>query len=177
MVVAWRKGSWREFWAGALATALPVLLIAGWWYLRNVQLYGDVTGISAFIDVLGKRAAPASSFRAGDCALYRALDGARIDDDRVRQPAYQLHIQTFAMQITHVPDELCAGSPCRRRRIDRRTHGIAVHDGDTLAGDDFAQRAHARCEACGRQKRVSRAPDLAQIKRHGLDTAEGGFIR
>jgi 4-amino-4-deoxy-L-arabinose transferase-like glycosyltransferase len=60
IVVAWRKGSWREFWAGALATALPVLLIAGWWYLRNVQLYGDVTGISAFVDVLGKRAAPAS---------------------------------------------------------------------------------------------------------------------
>jgi 4-amino-4-deoxy-L-arabinose transferase-like glycosyltransferase len=59
-VVAWRKGSWREFWAGAFATAIPVLLIAGWWYFRNVQLYGDVTGISAFIDVLGKRAAPAS---------------------------------------------------------------------------------------------------------------------
>jgi 4-amino-4-deoxy-L-arabinose transferase-like glycosyltransferase len=59
-VVAWRKGSWREFWAGAFAAALPVLLIAGWWYLRNVQLYGDVTGISAFVDVLGKRAAPAS---------------------------------------------------------------------------------------------------------------------
>lgn len=60
LVVAWRKGSWREFWAGALATAIPVLLIAGWWYVRNIQLYGDVTGISAFIDVLGKRAAPAS---------------------------------------------------------------------------------------------------------------------
>ncbi len=60
IVVAWRKGSWREFWAGALATALPVLLIAGWWYIRNIQLYGDVTGINAFIDVLGKRAAPAS---------------------------------------------------------------------------------------------------------------------
>ncbi len=59
-VAAWRKGSWREFWAGALATAIPVLLIAGWWYLRNIQLYGDVTGISAFIDVLGKREAPAS---------------------------------------------------------------------------------------------------------------------
>ncbi len=59
-VVAWRKGSWREFWAGACATAIPVLLIAGWWYLRNVQLYGDVTGINAFIDVLGRRATPAS---------------------------------------------------------------------------------------------------------------------
>jgi 4-amino-4-deoxy-L-arabinose transferase-like glycosyltransferase len=60
IVAAWRKGSWREFWTGALATAIPVIIIAGWWYLRNVQLYGDVTGISAFIDVLGKRAAPAS---------------------------------------------------------------------------------------------------------------------
>jgi 4-amino-4-deoxy-L-arabinose transferase-like glycosyltransferase len=60
IAVAWRRGSWREFWAGALATALPLLLIAGWWYVRNIQLYGDVTGINAFIDVLGKRAAPAS---------------------------------------------------------------------------------------------------------------------
>ncbi len=59
-VVAWRKGSWAEFIAGAIATAVPVLLIAGWWYLRNIQLYGDPTGINAFIDVLGRRAAPAS---------------------------------------------------------------------------------------------------------------------
>jgi 4-amino-4-deoxy-L-arabinose transferase-like glycosyltransferase len=60
IVVAWRKASWREFFAGAIATAIPVLLIAGWWYVRNIQLYGDVTGINAFIDVLGRRAAPAS---------------------------------------------------------------------------------------------------------------------
>jgi len=59
-VVAWRKESWAEFFAGAIATAVPVLLIAGWWYLRNIQLYGDPTGINAFIDVLGKRAAPAT---------------------------------------------------------------------------------------------------------------------
>lgn len=59
-IAAWKRHSWQEFFAGALATAIPVLLIAGWWYVRNVQLYGDVTGLSAFIDVLGKRAAPAS---------------------------------------------------------------------------------------------------------------------
>ncbi|HLF27860.1 MAG TPA: glycosyltransferase family 39 protein [Anaerolineae bacterium] len=59
-VVAWKRRSWPEFFSGALATALPVLLLAGWWYLRNIQLYGDVTGLNAFIDVLGKRAAPAS---------------------------------------------------------------------------------------------------------------------
>ncbi len=60
VIVAWRKNSWREFFAGAIATAVPVVLIAGWWYLRNIQLYGDVLGLSAFIDVLGRRTAPAS---------------------------------------------------------------------------------------------------------------------
>ena len=39
---------------------LPVLLIAGWWYWRNVELYGDWLGWSAFIAVLGERAHPAS---------------------------------------------------------------------------------------------------------------------
>ena len=60
IVVAWRKRSWAEFFAGAIATALPVLLIGGWWYLRNVQLYNDFLGLNAFIDVLGRRAAPAT---------------------------------------------------------------------------------------------------------------------
>jgi hypothetical protein len=39
---------------------IPVLLIAGWWYWRNVVLYGDWLGWSAFIAVLGSRAQPAS---------------------------------------------------------------------------------------------------------------------
>ncbi|MCA9973666.1 MAG: glycosyltransferase family 39 protein [Anaerolineales bacterium] len=39
---------------------LPVLLIAGWWYWRNIQLYGDFLGWNAFIAVLGARAQPAS---------------------------------------------------------------------------------------------------------------------
>jgi hypothetical protein len=39
---------------------LPVLLIAGWWYVRNVQLYDDWLGWNAFIAVLGQRAHPAS---------------------------------------------------------------------------------------------------------------------
>ncbi len=38
---------------------LPALLIAGWWYVRNIQLYGDWSGWNAFIAVLGKRATPA----------------------------------------------------------------------------------------------------------------------
>ncbi len=39
---------------------LPVLLIAGWWYYRNIVLYGDWLGWNAFIAVLGQRGHPAS---------------------------------------------------------------------------------------------------------------------
>jgi hypothetical protein len=39
---------------------IPILLIAGWWYWRNVQLYGDWLGWNAFIAVLGQRGHPAS---------------------------------------------------------------------------------------------------------------------
>ncbi|MBI1801874.1 MAG: phospholipid carrier-dependent glycosyltransferase, partial [Chloroflexi bacterium] len=34
----------------------PVLLIAGWWYLRNLWLYGDVTGLNRMLAVAGTRA-------------------------------------------------------------------------------------------------------------------------
>jgi hypothetical protein len=40
--------------------ALPILAIAGWWYYRNIVLYGDWLGWNAFIAVLGQRAHPAS---------------------------------------------------------------------------------------------------------------------
>ena len=39
---------------------LPSLFISAWWYIRNLILYGDLLGWSAFIAVLGKRAAPAN---------------------------------------------------------------------------------------------------------------------
>lgn len=34
---------------------LPVLLVAGWWYLRNWRLYGDPTGLSAMLAFTGRR--------------------------------------------------------------------------------------------------------------------------
>ncbi|MGB1250421.1 MAG: ArnT family glycosyltransferase [Candidatus Promineifilaceae bacterium] len=40
--------------------ALITFAIAGWWYIRNVQLYDDWRGWSAFIAVLGQRSQPAS---------------------------------------------------------------------------------------------------------------------
>ncbi len=61
-----RPLSWRLLgqitWQAAgrfLLIVLPVLVIAGWWYLRNIRLYGDWSGWNAFIAVLGQRAHPA----------------------------------------------------------------------------------------------------------------------
>jgi hypothetical protein len=59
IVRAVRRRSWREFPIGGLATALPLLLIAGWWYWRNLQLYGDLSGVEMFTQILGKRDVPA----------------------------------------------------------------------------------------------------------------------
>jgi hypothetical protein len=46
--------------AALALVAGPVLLVAGWWYYRNIVLYGDWLGWNAFIAVLGQRAHPAS---------------------------------------------------------------------------------------------------------------------
>jgi len=59
VVRAVQRRSWTEFFAGGLAALLPFLIIAGWWYLRNVQLYGDLFGLNVFIEILGKRDVPA----------------------------------------------------------------------------------------------------------------------
>ena len=63
-----------------LAIILPVIALSGWWYLRNLRLYGDWLGWSAFIQVLGQRAHPASlrqlwSERWGFALSYWGLFG------------------------------------------------------------------------------------------------------
>lgn len=42
----------------ALGWSLPLLLIAGGWYARNLVLYGDLLGFNAFLAVIGERQAP-----------------------------------------------------------------------------------------------------------------------
>jgi len=60
VVRAMRRRSWVEFFVGGLATLLPLLLVAGWWYLRNLRLYGDLTGFNVFFEILGTRDVPAN---------------------------------------------------------------------------------------------------------------------
>ena len=58
-VRAVRRKSWAEFFRGGLATLLPVLAVSGWWFVRNLRLYGDLTGLSVFTEILGTRDVPA----------------------------------------------------------------------------------------------------------------------
>jgi 4-amino-4-deoxy-L-arabinose transferase-like glycosyltransferase len=57
--VSRRERSLRLFLTGGLVTAGAALLIAGWWYLRNWQLYGDPLGQNVFVEILGQRDVPA----------------------------------------------------------------------------------------------------------------------
>jgi 4-amino-4-deoxy-L-arabinose transferase-like glycosyltransferase len=59
VVRAARRRSWWEFLVGGFGTLLPLLAVAGWWFLRNLRLYGDPTGLNVFVEILGRRDVPA----------------------------------------------------------------------------------------------------------------------
>jgi len=52
---AWRRRSWQVFCRTIVAVCGPTLLIAGWWYVRNALLYGDPTGLTTMLDIVGGR--------------------------------------------------------------------------------------------------------------------------
>ncbi len=60
LVLSLRLRDWRPLVIGGLISGTLTILIAGWWYLRNQQLYGDPTGLNVFLDLVGRRAVPAS---------------------------------------------------------------------------------------------------------------------
>lgn len=57
-VLAWRQRDWQVLLRAALPVAVPALAIAGWWYWRNIALYGDWTGLSHLAAITGERSAP-----------------------------------------------------------------------------------------------------------------------
>ncbi|MBN1889204.1 MAG: glycosyltransferase family 39 protein [Thermoflexales bacterium] len=46
-----------------------MLLVAGWWYLRNWQLYGDPTGLAPMLDIVGRRGAIAPGLLLSELGL------------------------------------------------------------------------------------------------------------
>ena len=45
---------------GGLVSGAITAVVAGWWYWRNWQLYGDPTGLNVFLDIVGRRAIQAN---------------------------------------------------------------------------------------------------------------------
>ncbi|MBZ0298628.1 MAG: glycosyltransferase family 39 protein [Anaerolineae bacterium] len=60
LVVSLRQKNWRPLVFGGIISGTLTIAIAGWWYLRNQQLYGDPTGLNVFLEVVGRRLVPAN---------------------------------------------------------------------------------------------------------------------
>jgi 4-amino-4-deoxy-L-arabinose transferase-like glycosyltransferase len=54
-ILAWRKKSLGLFAKTTILTFSLAGLICGWWYIRNMILYGDVTGLNMMLDAIGRR--------------------------------------------------------------------------------------------------------------------------
>lgn len=52
-LLAWRDHSWGLFGRMALLVVLPVVMLAGWLWLRNWRLYGDPTATNQFVRLAG----------------------------------------------------------------------------------------------------------------------------
>lgn len=63
--LAWRKPGGRWFLRTAGFVVLAALVFSGWWYLRNMALYGDVTGIAYMHPGGTRRHEPLAHWLAG----------------------------------------------------------------------------------------------------------------
>ena len=55
LLLAWTQRDWRLPLRLLLPVAIPALLIAGWWYWRNMMLYGDWSGLGHLLAKNGQR--------------------------------------------------------------------------------------------------------------------------
>lgn len=53
--MAWRRRLWRFALDALLFAGIPALLVAGWWYARNIMLYGDWSGLAHLMEINGQR--------------------------------------------------------------------------------------------------------------------------
>jgi 4-amino-4-deoxy-L-arabinose transferase-like glycosyltransferase len=75
--LSWRQKNWRILFVGGTITLLTALLVSGWWFVRNWHLYGDLTGLNAFIAVQGTRDTPITwqGWREEFGTFYRSFWG------------------------------------------------------------------------------------------------------
>ena len=56
--LSWRKRDWWLLFGGGVLVLITSLLLSGWWFIRNWQIYGDLTGLNTFVAVQGTRDVP-----------------------------------------------------------------------------------------------------------------------
>ena len=67
-----RTGDWRGFVVLLGSIALAFLLLTGWWFLRNLSLYGEFFGTAAMLEHYGRRDIPLTRL------LLEEFEGLRI---------------------------------------------------------------------------------------------------
>lgn len=73
MLILKRRASLRAAALAGGALAISFAVIAGWWYVRNLQLYGDLTGTNAMIAIIQPRPAPYTLW-----TMLAEMEGLRI---------------------------------------------------------------------------------------------------
>ena len=53
--VSYRRQSWRPLLLGLSIIVTTAAIVSGWWFVRNWRIYGDPTGLNAFIEIQGTR--------------------------------------------------------------------------------------------------------------------------
>jgi hypothetical protein len=67
------KVTFRRAFATGILLIAAFGVIAAWWYIRNVQLYGDITGTSEMIAIIGARTEPYTVY-----SFLTEMEGLRI---------------------------------------------------------------------------------------------------
>ncbi|MBI1282324.1 MAG: DUF2142 domain-containing protein [Anaerolineaceae bacterium] len=61
LLLSIRLRNWRPLVIGGLISGGLTIVIAGWWYWHNWQLYADPTGLVMFLQMVGRRGIPANA--------------------------------------------------------------------------------------------------------------------
>jgi 4-amino-4-deoxy-L-arabinose transferase-like glycosyltransferase len=67
LVASWDRRDWQLFLSRALAIMVLALGLAGWWFVRNELLYGELFALETMLDIWGKR------LDRGPSALFEAI--------------------------------------------------------------------------------------------------------
>lgn len=57
VALAWQRRDGRFFLRALIALVLPAVLLAGWWFVRNIVFYGDWSGVGHLLTLNGRRTA------------------------------------------------------------------------------------------------------------------------